>query len=178
MCPQQPERLFTRSEFLRMTAGTVAAAAAAGSLSSSAAAAQPETTSSSPAPGSDSGADIDSLLDELDDKVQAAMQEYGIPGVALGLLYQGSEDASSAFQQAVQVSLKAPGGGGETVPGLGEEAFIGTSAQGGETHVGGGALYGDLIVNATLQGYDGTEENKAKVTELIRRQAAVAEQAL
>ncbi|MDX6380985.1 MAG: hypothetical protein QOI57_2009, partial [Rubrobacteraceae bacterium] len=92
--------------------------------------------------------------------------------------YQSSEDASSAFQQAVQGSLKAPGGGGETVSGLGEEAFIGTSAQGGETHVGGGALYGDLIVNATLQGYDGTEENKAKVTELIRRQAAAAEQAL
>jgi hypothetical protein len=32
------------------------------------------------------------------------------------------------------------------VSGLGEEAFIGPSAQGDETHLGGGALYDDLIV--------------------------------
>ncbi len=92
--------------------------------------------------------------------------------------YPSSEDASSTFQQAVQGSLEAPGGAGEIVSGLGEEALIGTSAQGGETHVGGGARYGYLIVNATLQGYDGTDENKAKVTEIIRRQAAATEQAL
>lgn len=86
MCLQRPKKLFTRSEFLRVSAGTVAAAA--WSLSSSVVAAQPET-SSSPAPGSDGGADIDPLLSELDDKVKAGMQEYGIPGVALGLLHQG-----------------------------------------------------------------------------------------
>ena len=90
MCPQRPKKLFTRSEFLRVSAGTVAAAAAAGSLSSSVVAAQPETSSPPAAPGSDGGADIDSLLSELDDKVKAGMQEYGIPGVALGLLYQGT----------------------------------------------------------------------------------------
>lgn len=92
--------------------------------------------------------------------------------------YQSSEDASSVFQQAVQGSLEAPGGAGETVSDLGEQAFIGTSALGGETHVGGGALYGDLIVNVTLQGYDGTNENKARVTELIRMQAVAANRAL
>jgi hypothetical protein len=92
--------------------------------------------------------------------------------------YQSSEDASSTFQEAVQGSLEAPGGEGETVSDLGEKAFIGTSAQGNETHVGGGALYGELIVNVTLQGYDGTNENKAKVTELIRMQAAAAKRAL
>ena len=92
--------------------------------------------------------------------------------------YRSSEDASSAFQEAVQGSLEAPGGEGETVSDLGEKAFIGTSARGGETHVGGGALYGELIVNVTLQGYDGTNENKAKVTELIRMQAAGAKRAL
>ena len=88
MCLQRPKKLFTRSEFLRVSAGTVAAAAAAWSLSSSVVAAQPETASP-PAPGSDGGADIDSLLSELDEKVKAAMQDYGIPGVALGLLHQG-----------------------------------------------------------------------------------------
>ncbi len=88
MCQQRPKKLFTRSKFLRMTAGTVAAAATAAALSSSVAA-QPETSSPA-APGSGSDADIDSLLDELDDKVKAGMHEYGIPGVALGLLYQGT----------------------------------------------------------------------------------------
>ncbi len=92
--------------------------------------------------------------------------------------YQNSEDASSTFQEAVRGSLEAPGGEGETVSDLGEKAFIGTSARGNETHVGGGALYGELIVNVTLQGYDGTNENKAKVTELIRMQAAGAKRAL
>ena len=92
--------------------------------------------------------------------------------------YQSSEEASSAYQKAVQGSKEAPGGEGETVSDLGEEAFIGVSAQGNETHVGGGALFGDLIVNVTLQGYDGTNENKAKVTELIGMQAAAAKRAL
>jgi hypothetical protein len=92
--------------------------------------------------------------------------------------YQSSEDASSTYQEAVQGSKEAPGGEGETVSDLGEKAFIGVSAQGNETHVGGGALYGDLIVNVTLQGYEGTNENKAKVTQLIRMQAAAAKRAL
>jgi hypothetical protein len=92
--------------------------------------------------------------------------------------YPSPEDASSTYQEAVQGSLEAPGGAGESVSDLGEEAFIGVSAQGDDTHVGGGALYGDLIVNVTLQGYDGTTENKAKVTELIRMQAAAAKRAL
>ena len=80
--------------------------------------------------------------------------------------------------EAVQGSKEAPGGEGETVSDLGEKTFIGVSAQDNETHVGGGALYGDLIVNVTLQGYEGTNENKAKVTQLIRMQAAAAKRAL
>ena len=71
-----------------------------------------------------------------------------------------------------------PGGAGEALSNLGEQAFIGVSAQGDETHVGAGALYGDLIVNVTLQGYDGTTENRARVTELIRMEAAAATRAL
>jgi hypothetical protein len=92
--------------------------------------------------------------------------------------YPSSEDASSTYQEAVQGSKEAPGGEGENVSDLGEKAFIGVSAQGNETHVGGGALYGDLIVNVTLQGYEGTNENKAKVTQLIRMQAAAAKRGL
>src|SRR4051794_15234460 len=56
--------------------------------------------------------------------------------------YQSSQDASSAYRAAVQGSLAAPGGAGEALSNLGEQAFIGVSAQGDETHVGAGALYG------------------------------------
>ena len=92
--------------------------------------------------------------------------------------YESSQDASSTYRAAVQASLAAPGGAGEALSNLGEQAFIGVSAQGDETHVGAGALYGDLIVNVTLQGYDGTTENRARVTELIRMEAAAATRAL
>jgi hypothetical protein len=93
--------------------------------------------------------------------------------------YQSAQDASSVYRTAVQGSLEAPGAsGGEAVANLGEQAFVGVSAQGGETHVGGGALYGDLIANVTLQAYDGTTENRARVTELIRMEAAAATRAL
>jgi uncharacterized protein len=86
--------------------------------------------------------------------------------------YQSSEDASSAYQRAFQLSQEVPGARGEPVPDLGQRAFIGVATQGKETHVGGGALYGDRIVTVTLQGYDGTTENRARVAALIRKQAA------
>ena len=92
--------------------------------------------------------------------------------------HPSAADASAAFQEAAEQSRDIPGVEGEAAPELGEASFIGVITQGDETHVGGGALFGDLIVNATLQGYDGTDENKAAVAELIRRQAAHAEQAL
>jgi hypothetical protein len=92
--------------------------------------------------------------------------------------YPSAQDASSTYQTAVQASLAAPGGAGEAIANLGEQAFIGVSARDDETHVGAGALYGDLIVNVTLQAYDGTPENRASVTALIRMEAAAATRAL
>jgi hypothetical protein len=86
--------------------------------------------------------------------------------------YQSPQDASSAYQQAFQMSQEVPGVKGEPVSDLGQRAFIGVATQGNETHVGGGALYGDLIVTVTLQGYDGTKENRTKVMAIIRKQAA------
>src|SRR5262249_45599882 len=65
--------------------------------------------------------------------------------------YSSARDASSTYGPAVQASLAAPGGAGEAISNLGEQAFIGVSALGDETHVGAGALYGELIVNVTLQ---------------------------
>jgi hypothetical protein len=92
--------------------------------------------------------------------------------------YPSGRDASTAYGAAVQGSIDAPGGAGQAISSLGEQAFIGISAQGDESHVGAGALYGDLIVNVTLQGYAGTIENMARVVELIRMQAAAATRAL
>jgi hypothetical protein len=60
---------------------------------------------------------------------------------------------------------------------LGEQAFVDASAQDDGSHVGGGALYGDLIVNVSLQAYEGTIENSAKVAGLIRMEAAAAARA-
>jgi hypothetical protein len=92
--------------------------------------------------------------------------------------YRSSGDASTAFEEAFRASQEVPGVEAEAVSDLGEAALIGVVTQGDETHVGGGALFGDLIINATLQGYEGTDTNKATVTELIDRQAEHARQAL
>jgi hypothetical protein len=86
--------------------------------------------------------------------------------------YPGPQDASPAYQQAFQASQEVPGAKGDPVSDLGQRAFLGVATQGNETHVGGGALYDDLIVTVTLQGYDGTQENRAKVIAIIRKQAA------
>jgi hypothetical protein len=92
--------------------------------------------------------------------------------------YRSADDAATAFEEAFRQSQEVPGTTSEAVSDLGEAALIGVVIQGDETHVGGGALFGDLIVNATLQAYEGTDANKETVAELIRRQAAHAEQAL
>jgi hypothetical protein len=92
--------------------------------------------------------------------------------------YPTNDEAKRSFDKAFEASKRVPGVTTETVSGLGEAALIGVVTQGTETHVGGGALFGNLIVNATLQSFDGTDENKDKVAELISKQAAHAEKAL
>ena len=61
---------------------------------------------------------------------------------------------------------------------LGENAFVGTVTQGGETHIGLGALHGTLIVGATLAGYDPTPENTAKLISLTREEERAAKAAI
>jgi hypothetical protein len=92
--------------------------------------------------------------------------------------YRGADDAARAFEEAFQASQAVPGTTAEAVSELGEAALIGVVTQGDETHVGGGALFGDLIVNATLQAYEATDPNRATIAELIRRQAEHAAQVL
>ena len=80
MSQQRPNRL-TRSQFLRAT-GTVAAAATAASLVGFPA---PPAGAQTPSQGA-----ADPLLGELDAKIRAGMRDYGIPGVALGMIHEGS----------------------------------------------------------------------------------------
>jgi hypothetical protein len=86
--------------------------------------------------------------------------------------YPSVKEAAAAYEQAFQMSQKVPGAKGAPVSNVGQRAFIGVATQGKETHVGGGALYRDMIVTVTLQSYDGTKENRARVTAIIVKQAA------
>lgn len=92
--------------------------------------------------------------------------------------YATAGNARRAFDEAFAASKEVPGVTTEVVSSLGEAALIGVVTQGDETHVGGGARFGVLIVNATLQTFDGTDENKAKVAELILDQAQQAAKTL
>jgi hypothetical protein len=59
----------------------------------------------------------------------------------------------SAYQEAVAKSKTVPGFRSVPAENLDRNAFVGTVTQGGETHIGLGALHGTLIVGATLAGY-------------------------
>ena len=89
--------------------------------------------------------------------------------------YPTASDASSAYQEAVAKSKIV-----KPVPAenLGQDAFIGTVTQGGETHIGLGALHGTLIVGATLAGYDPTPESTAKLISLSREEERAAKAAI
>ena len=66
--------------------------------------------------------------------------------------YATARDASSAYQEAVARSKTVPGFKPVPAENLGQNAFVGTVTQGGETHIGLGALHDTLIVGATRLG--------------------------
>jgi hypothetical protein len=92
--------------------------------------------------------------------------------------YQTASDASSAYQEAVAKSKAVPGFKPVPAENLGQNAFVGTVTQGGETHIGLGALHGMLIVGVTLAGYDPTPENTAKLISLTREEERAAKAAM
>jgi hypothetical protein len=92
--------------------------------------------------------------------------------------YASANDASSAYQEAVQKSKTVPGFKPVSAQNLGQNAFIGTVTQGEETHIGLGTLHGTLIVGATLVGYDPTQGNIAKLLSLTREEEATAKATL
>ena len=92
--------------------------------------------------------------------------------------YARASDASSAYQEAVAKSKTVPGFKPVPAENLGQNAFVGTVTQGGETHIGLGALHDTLIVAATLAGYDLTPENTAKLISLTHEEERVAKVAM
>jgi hypothetical protein len=92
--------------------------------------------------------------------------------------YASSSDASSAYQEAVAKSKTVPGFKPVTAENLGRNTFIGTVTQGGETHIGLGALNGMLIVGITLAGYDPTPDKIANLISLTREEENAAKAGL
>jgi hypothetical protein len=92
--------------------------------------------------------------------------------------YLTASAASSAYQEAVSKSKTVPGFKPMAAEDLGENGFVGTVTQEGETHVGVGALHGTIIVGATLAGYDPTPENTAKLISLTHEEQRVVTAAM
>ena len=92
--------------------------------------------------------------------------------------YATTSDASSAYHEAVAKSKTVPGFKPVPAENLGQNAFIGTVTQGGETHIGLGELHGTMIVGATLAGYDLTPENTARLISLTHEEQRVVKVAI
>src|SRR6059058_2571911 len=88
--------------------------------------------------------------------------------------YVSSSDASSAYEEAVQRSKAVPGFTPISAPNLGQNAFMATVTRGEETHVGFGALQGEVIVAITLAGYNPTPGTIVKLSSLAREEEAAA----
>jgi hypothetical protein len=92
--------------------------------------------------------------------------------------YLTASDAWSAYQEAVAKSKTVPGFKPVPAENLGQNAFVGTVTQDGETHIGLGELHDVLIVGATLAGYDPTPENTARLISLTREEERTAKAAM
>jgi hypothetical protein len=92
--------------------------------------------------------------------------------------YASWSEASSAYQEAVAKSKTVPGFKPVSAENLGPNAFVGTVTQGGETHIGLGALHGTLIVGVTLAGYDSTPDKIANLISLTREEENAVKTAL
>jgi CubicO group peptidase (beta-lactamase class C family) len=94
--PAGPPTMSRRS-MLRRSAGTaalvVAGTAVVGCAAEDAADSSPSSTASSPSSSTATtgGTSSDALFAELDEKIQAAMEQYAVPGVAVAVLHDGNE---------------------------------------------------------------------------------------
>ena len=91
--------------------------------------------------------------------------------------YATGRDALSAYREAVAKS-NIPGFLPLHVPITGQATFAGRVTRGAETHLGAGALDGNLVVGATLAGYAATFGNVHRLGTLLRVADAAAKRAL
>ncbi|HKD86571.1 MAG TPA: hypothetical protein VKB58_17615 [Terriglobales bacterium] len=87
--------------------------------------------------------------------------------------YASLGDALTAYQEAVkrtQVPELTP----IALSNVGQDVFAGIVTQGGDTHVTIKTLDGDLLVGATLSGFDASTDNIAKLANLTRKELAQA----
>ncbi len=88
--------------------------------------------------------------------------------------YVSSSDASSAYEEAVQKSKAVPGWTPISAPDLGQNAFMATVTRGEETHIGFGALRGNLILGITVVGYNPMPGTIVRLRSLAREEEAAA----
>jgi hypothetical protein len=89
--------------------------------------------------------------------------------------YSSVGEAADAYKKAVHLSVTAPGFKAISIPlHVSQESFAGISTDGGETHLGLGALNGNLILGATLAGFDPTLDDLVKLVGLARAVDAAA----
>lgn len=88
--------------------------------------------------------------------------------------YMSSNDASSAYEEAVKKSKAVPGWTPISAPDLGQNAFMATVTRDEETHIAFGALQGNLILGVTVVGYHSTPGTILKLSSLAREEEAAA----
>jgi hypothetical protein len=93
--------------------------------------------------------------------------------------YASADEATAAYNTAVDGSEVAPGFKPADAPSLGEAAFAGSSQVGDEMHFGLGARDGRLIISATHAGaIPVTPQNTKNLIDLSAAELALAKQAL
>jgi len=91
--------------------------------------------------------------------------------------YATGRDALNAYREAVSKSKLAefkP----LSVPVIGQATFAGRVTRDNETHLGMGALDGNLVIGATIAGYPASHANLDGLVSLARAQDAAAKEAL
>ena len=95
-------------------------------------------------------------------KVILSVGQYGNPG-----------DALTAYQETVK-RMQVPELAPIAVSNVGQNVFAGILTQGDETRVSMNTLDGDLLVGATLSGFEASTENIGRLAELTRKELAQA----
>jgi hypothetical protein len=89
--------------------------------------------------------------------------------------YGSAADAASAYAVARKKSSEVPGFKSVRVPNLGQRTFAGAVSMKGETHIGLGALSGNLVVEATLTGFDTSHATVLNLVSMTRAELALLE---